>query len=89
MTEPEVSSASKISLRPVSEQNVMAIIKLEVDPAHLKSFKNLYNFEVLEEVSKDIAIIQVADFSGEAPPRWPWTHLSGCGWRTTADSSSL
>ena len=37
-----------------------AIIKLEVDADHLKSFKNLYNFEVLDEVSKDLAIIQVA-----------------------------
>ena len=37
MTEPELSSASKVSLRPVSEQNVMAIIKLEVAD-HQKDF---------------------------------------------------
>jgi acetolactate synthase-1/3 small subunit len=37
-----------------------AIVKLEVDSNHLDSFKKVYNFEVLDAVSKDIAIIQVA-----------------------------
>ena len=38
----------------------MAIIKLEVNSDHLKSFKRRYNFEVLDKKSKDIQIIQVA-----------------------------
>ena len=37
-----------------------AIVKLEVDSAHLKSFNKRYNFEVLDAISKDMAIIQVA-----------------------------
>ena len=37
-----------------------AIIKLEVDSDHLKSFQKRYNFETLGQVSKDVAIIQVA-----------------------------
>ena len=38
----------------------VAIIKLEVNSDHLKSFKRRYNFEVLDKKSKDIQIIQVA-----------------------------
>ncbi len=37
-----------------------AIVKLEVDSEHLKSFQGSYNFEVLEKKNKDIQIIQVA-----------------------------
>ena len=37
-----------------------AIIKLEVDSVHLKTFKGHYNFEVLDRISKDIQIIQLA-----------------------------
>ena len=38
----------------------VAIVKLEVDSDHLKTFKRRYNFEVLDKKSKDIHIIQVA-----------------------------
>jgi len=38
----------------------VAIVKLEVDSNHLKTFKRRYNFEVLDKKSKDIHIIQVA-----------------------------
>ena len=37
-----------------------AIIKLEIDADHLKSFTQRYNFEVLDEQSKEIKIIQIA-----------------------------
>ena len=37
-----------------------AIIKLEVDAAHLKVFHGRYNFEVLDQKSEDIHIVQVA-----------------------------
>lgn len=37
-----------------------AIVKLEVDSEHLKSFQGSYDFEVLEKKNKDIQIIQVA-----------------------------
>ena len=38
----------------------VAIVKLEVDAAHLEAFHGRYNFEVLEQKSEDIHIIQVA-----------------------------
>lgn len=37
-----------------------AIVKFEVDFDHLKTLKGRYNFEVLEQKSEDIQIIQVA-----------------------------
>lgn len=38
----------------------VAIVKLEVDSAHLDSFRGRYNFEVLEQKSEDLYILQVA-----------------------------
>lgn len=38
----------------------VAIVKLEVDVAHLESFHGRYNFEVLDQKSEDIHILQVA-----------------------------
>lgn len=38
----------------------VAIVKLEVDAAHLKSFHGRYNFEVLDKKGEDIHILQVA-----------------------------
>ena len=38
----------------------VAIVKLEVDAAHLDDFHGRYNFEVLEQKSEDIHILQVA-----------------------------
>ena len=38
----------------------VAIIKLEVDGDHLKQFKGRYNFEILDQKSEDIYILQVA-----------------------------
>jgi len=38
----------------------VAIVKLEVDSAHLKEFKTRFNFEILDQKSEDIHIIQVA-----------------------------
>ena len=38
----------------------VAIVKLEVDADHLKTFRRRYNFEVLDKKRKDIHIIQVA-----------------------------
>ncbi len=37
-----------------------AIVKLEVETAHLETFQGRYNFEVLDHKSKDIHIVQVA-----------------------------
>jgi acetolactate synthase-1/3 small subunit len=37
-----------------------AIVKLEVDSDHLKALQGNYNFEVLDKISKDIHIIQLA-----------------------------
>jgi len=37
-----------------------AIIKLEVDASHLDSFHGRYNFEILEQKSEDLHILQVA-----------------------------
>lgn len=38
----------------------VAIVKLEVDAAHLEDFHGRYNFEVLEQISDDVHILQVA-----------------------------
>ncbi len=38
----------------------VAIVKLEVDADHLQSFHGQYEFEVLEQKSEDIHILQVA-----------------------------
>lgn len=38
----------------------VAIVKLEVDAAHLESFQGRYNFEVLDQKGEDIYILQVA-----------------------------
>ena len=38
----------------------VAIVKLEVDAAHLESFHGRYNFEVLDQKGEDIYILQVA-----------------------------
>lgn len=38
----------------------VAVVKMEVPAAHLDSFKGRYNFEVLEQKSADIHILQVA-----------------------------
>ncbi len=38
----------------------VAIVKLEVDASHLDSLHGRYNFEVLEQKSEDIHILQVA-----------------------------
>jgi len=38
----------------------VAIIKIEVDGDHLKQFKGRYNFEILDQKSEDIYILQVA-----------------------------
>lgn len=38
----------------------VAIVMLEVDAAHLEDFHGRYNFEVLEQKSDDIHILQVA-----------------------------
>lgn len=37
-----------------------AIVKLEVDGAHLESFRGRYNFEILHHDANDICILQVA-----------------------------
>lgn len=38
----------------------VAIVKLEVDAAHLESFRGRFNFEVLDQKDEDIYILQVA-----------------------------
>ncbi len=38
----------------------VAIVKLEVDTAHLESFRGQYNFEVLDQKGEDILILQLA-----------------------------
>jgi len=55
----EVISAKELDTNK-SYWREAAIIKLEVDPEHLKSFKGRYNFEVLDKKSTDIQIIQLA-----------------------------
>lgn len=43
----------------------VAIVKLEVDSAHLESFRGRYNFEVLDQKGEDIHILQVAGATGK------------------------
>ena len=38
----------------------VAIVKLEVDAAHLESFRGRFNFEVLDQKDEDVYILQVA-----------------------------
>lgn len=38
----------------------VAVVKLEVDAAHLEAFQGRYNFEILDRKSADIHILQVA-----------------------------
>jgi len=38
----------------------VAIVKLEVDAAHLESFHGRFNFEVLDQKDEDVYILQVA-----------------------------
>ncbi|MEE4241949.1 MAG: acetolactate synthase small subunit [Desulfopila sp.] len=38
----------------------VAVVKLEVDAAHLEAFQGRYNFEILDRKSEDIHILQVA-----------------------------
>ncbi|MDA3903737.1 MAG: acetolactate synthase small subunit [Desulfuromusa sp.] len=38
----------------------VAIVKLEVDVAHLDAFHGRYNFEILEQKSEDIHLLQVS-----------------------------
>ena len=38
----------------------VAIVKLEVDAAHLESFRGRFNFEILDQKDEDIYILQVA-----------------------------
>lgn len=38
----------------------VAVVKLEVDAAHLETFQGRYNFEILDRKSEDIHILQVA-----------------------------
>lgn len=38
----------------------VAIVKLEVDTAHVESFRGRYNFEVLDQKGEDILILQLA-----------------------------
>lgn len=38
----------------------VAIVKLEVDDEHLKAFNDRYNFEILDHISDDLHIVQIA-----------------------------
>ena len=38
----------------------VAIVKLEVDASHLEAFHGRYNFEILEQKSEDIHLLQVS-----------------------------
>jgi acetolactate synthase-1/3 small subunit len=38
----------------------VAIVKLEVDTAHLESFRGRFNFEVLDQKGEDMLILQLA-----------------------------
>ncbi len=55
----EVISAKELDTNN-SYWREVAIVKLEVDTAHLDSFRGRYNFEVLEQKSEDLYILQVA-----------------------------
>ena len=43
----------------------VAIVKLEVDAAHLESFRGRFNFEILDQKDEDIYILQVAGATGQ------------------------
>ena len=55
----EVISAKELDTQK-SFWREAAIVKLEVDLEHLKTFNGRYNFEVLEKRGKDILIVQIA-----------------------------
>jgi len=55
----EVISAKELDTEK-SYWREAAIVKLEIDAVHLKAFQGRYSFDVLEKISKDIQIIQVA-----------------------------
>lgn len=55
----EVISAKELDTNN-SYWREVAIIKLEVDAAHIKDFQGRFNFEVLDQKSEDIHILQVA-----------------------------
>jgi len=55
----EVISAKELDTNN-SYWREVAIIKLEVDSAHIKDFQGRYNFEVLDRKSEDLHILQVA-----------------------------
>lgn len=55
----EVISAKELDTEH-SYWREVAIVKLEVDQAHLESFHGRYNFEVLDQKGGDVYILQVA-----------------------------
>ena len=55
----EVISAKELDIDN-SYWREAAIVKLEVDSAHLASFQGRYNFEILEQKGEDLHILQVA-----------------------------
>lgn len=55
----EVISAKELDTQK-SFWREAAIVKLEVDLDHLKTFNGRYNFEILEKKGKDIQIVQIA-----------------------------
>ncbi len=55
----EVISAKELDTEH-SYWREVAIVKLEVDAAHLESFRGRYNFEVLDQKEEDILILQLA-----------------------------
>ena len=54
----EVISAKELDTEH-SYWREVAIVKLEVDAAHLQDFPGRYNFEVLEQKGEDIHILQI------------------------------
>ena len=55
----EVISAKELDTEH-SYWREVAIVKLEVDAAHLDAFRGRYNFEVLDQKGEDILILQLA-----------------------------
>lgn len=55
----EVISAKELDTEH-SYWREVAIVKLEVDAAHLESFRGRYNFEILDQKGEDILILQLA-----------------------------
>lgn len=53
-----------ISVKELDSENSywreVAIVKMEVDKGHLESFQGQFNFEILDQKSEDIHILQVA-----------------------------